>query len=590
MSEKGRKNWHPSVAQYIGKVVDQYVLVEPLGQGGMGLIFKAEQQRIKRFVAVKLLSPDHISNEVSIKRLQREATAMANLKHPHIATVFDMVISNDAHPWLIMELIEGTSLKTIIQAEGKLQPERVVNIFLQVADAMDYAHTNGLIHRDLKPDNIMLTSDVRPDFVKILDFGIAKTAESNTEALTHQGQMIGSPLYMSPEQCVGKSMPDLRTDIYSLGVILYECLTGDVPFRGQSFVETAYLKSTEQPAPFPEELKYCPQLESLTLACLAAAPDDRPASMTVVREQLEQVRRQFEGTPVNPLPVIQPSLAPVEPVAMAPVAPVAPGNPTVGDAPDDAKQSSTQTGSGTRTYRAVSSEIAKFDTTGGSKAATPSSAPANTTGGWTVPEPAEPAERPETAARTQPQPEEGALVPPSMSGQMPAAADLSSTMVSSQPALKPASGTTSSTPKSAKQLVVTGVAFAAMAVVAGGAFLAFNHQEKQPNPATAVPPPVQETLQAPTSQAPAGGASAGSQPLPANGQAATGSKPAATGNENQKRATEQRKRKSTAKKAVPVRKATPARQVQVQQQPARKRKRGLIDKIKGLRRVVDQVF
>ncbi|MFN8656221.1 MAG: serine/threonine-protein kinase [Candidatus Obscuribacterales bacterium] len=579
MSENKQPSWHPSVEQYIGKVIDQYVLVEPLGQGGMGLIFKAEQRRIKRFVAVKLLSPDHMSNEVSLKRLQREATSMANLKHPHIATLFDMVISKEAQPYLIMELIEGISLKQQLRDHGKLTPQRAVNILLQVCEAMEYAHANGLIHRDLKPDNIMLTSDVRPDFVKILDFGIAKSAEPNTEALTHQGQMIGSPLYMSPEQCVGKALPDQRTDIYSLGVILYECLTGDVPFRGQSFVETAYLKSTEQPAPFPEDLKYCPQLESITLACLAPTPDDRPASMTVVREQLEQVRRQFEGTPVNPLPVVQAAAPP--PQADAPLAAPQESAPAA-----DVAQSSTQTGSGTRSYRAVSSEVAKFDTTTGAKEVAPTAAE-KTTGGWTVP--AEPAAPPKPA----PDASESALVPPSLSGQMPNVADLSSTLVSAQPALTP-SAPAAAPARSPKQLVLTAVAFALMAVAAGGAFLAFNHQDKPVDSSKATPAPVQETLQAPAASAPSGGTSAGSNArstvIPVNEKAATGSTPAAKGTDNQKRATEQRKRKSAVKKAVPPRKAKAAQPQAQVQQPVRKRKRGLIDKIKGLRRVVDEVF
>jgi serine/threonine-protein kinase len=296
VGDNKQPSWHPSVEQYIGKVIDQYVLIEPLGQGGMGLIFKAEQRRIKRFVAVKLLSPDHMSNEVSVKRLQREATAMANLKHPHLATLFDMVISKEAQPYLIMELIEGTSLRQVLRDEGRLKPERAVTIFSQIADAMAYAHANSVVHRDLKPDNIMLCSGFRDDFVKILDFGIAKSTDiaANPESLTHQGQMIGSPLYMSPEQCIGQSAPDHRTDIYSLGVIMYEAVTGKVPIKAHSFVEIAWLKTTEQPEPFPEELRYCAQLEELTMSCLASDPEKRPASMEVVRQRLDRIRRQLD--------------------------------------------------------------------------------------------------------------------------------------------------------------------------------------------------------------------------------------------------------------------------------------------------------
>jgi|AGTN01.1.fsa_nt_gi Serine/threonine protein kinase len=285
MDENSQGTRRVNVDHYIGKTLDKYVLTESLGRGGMGLVFKAEQKRIKRFVAIKILPPARM-DEVSIKRLEREATAMGNMKHPHIATLFDFGMSEDKQPYLVMELIEGRSLKQLLKdSGGMLEADRVVAILIQICDAMDYAHANGVIHRDLKPDNVMLANDVHADFVKILDFGIAKSLDASV-SLTKTGQMVGSPVYMSPEQCTGKSVPDHRSDIYSLGSLLYECLTGVIPLKGDTYLETVYRKTNDTPDPFPAHLDDCKKLEELVFRCLQADPSKRPQSMEEVRAEL----------------------------------------------------------------------------------------------------------------------------------------------------------------------------------------------------------------------------------------------------------------------------------------------------------------
>ncbi len=267
---------------YLGRVIDKYALVSKLGTGGMGLVYRAEQLPIKRYVAIKLLSAKLIHDQVNVKRIEREAALMANLRHPNIATFHDFGIS-DGQPYLVMELISGRSLGEIIAHEKRLHPERVIAIAAQVADAMAYAHKQGLVHRDLKPDNIMLDNEHTSDYAKVLDFGIAKAAEDLS--LTQSGVLIGSPSYMSPEQCRGVKL-DLRSDIYSLGVIIYEALTGIVPCKGATLIETLTRKTMEQAPPFPPELSEWKALERLTLACLATEPEDRPPSMTIVRDAL----------------------------------------------------------------------------------------------------------------------------------------------------------------------------------------------------------------------------------------------------------------------------------------------------------------
>lgn len=292
----------------VGKVIDKYVILERLGKGGMGLVYKAQHQRIKRYAALKLLPARESRDEVSVKRLEREATAMGKLQHPAIATMYDFGMTDEGQPYIVMELMRGENLKQCLKQKGRLEAEEALAIFLQISEAMAYAHAMGLMHRDLKPENIMFAEDqkeleqadtlvtpARKAAIKVLDFGIARHTEESL-MLTRTGQIVGSASYMSPEQCSGKKPVDTRTDIYSLGVIMYEMLTGSLPYKGETFLETIYLKTTELPAPFPENLENPPGLENLVLKCLMVQPEDRPQSMEEVNAALRSIADASNAT------------------------------------------------------------------------------------------------------------------------------------------------------------------------------------------------------------------------------------------------------------------------------------------------------
>lgn len=278
----------------IDTVVGQYRILSPIGRGGMGFVFKARHEIMNRDVAIKVLSPQVATDEIGIKRIRREATAMGSLQHPGIATIFDFGVTNEGQPFIVMELIGGKTLKDLLNLEKRLDPRRAVPILARIADAMSFAHDNGVVHRDLKPQNIMITDAVEKDFVKILDFGIAKSLNESV-ILTQKGEVLGSPIYMSPEQCTGKSI-DQRSDIYALGAIMYEALTGRPPFVCSTIYETIYAKTTETPQAFQQtapDLNDLLALEELTMSCLSISPYDRPSSMSEFKLRLASASDQL---------------------------------------------------------------------------------------------------------------------------------------------------------------------------------------------------------------------------------------------------------------------------------------------------------
>ena len=212
------------MSRYIG----DYEIVDELGRGGMGVVYKAREESLQRFVAIKMLGSQLVDNESIALRFMREARAVADLNHPNVVQVF-RVDRHEDQPYFVMEYVEGESLKQLIRRENKLQPMRALQILKEVGNGLAAAHDKGVIHRDIKPENIMLT---KYGGVKVVDFGIARVEEPGTR-LTTTGMGLGTPSYISPEVCLSQEV-DQRSDIFSMGIVLFEMLTGDIPFKSDS--------------------------------------------------------------------------------------------------------------------------------------------------------------------------------------------------------------------------------------------------------------------------------------------------------------------------------------------------------------------
>ena len=277
----------------VGHTLDEkYHLEARLGVGGMGTVYRARHLLIDRPVAVKVLNSRFVEDEAARTRFRREARAAGRLQHTNAVTVTDFGESQDGYVYLVMELLEGRTLRDVLAKEAPLDVARSVALMLQVSAAVAAAHEAGIIHRDLKPANIFVVqrADV-PAVVKVLDFGIAKLAaelldEEDAQALTQVGAMIGTPRYMSPEQCDGVDLTP-AADVYSLGCILYEMLTGTVPFSGSTPLAIAMKQTSEIPRS-PREFvpSIPPALEQVVLHTLEKQPEKRPANAAEFRKEL----------------------------------------------------------------------------------------------------------------------------------------------------------------------------------------------------------------------------------------------------------------------------------------------------------------
>src|SRR5438105_9507317 len=283
----------------VGVVLDEkYRLDARLGVGGMGTVYRATHLLIERPVAVKVLNPRLVADETAKERFRREARAAGRLQHSNAVAVTDFGETEDGLVYLVMELLEGRPLREVLAHEAPLDPARAVSLMLQVAAAVEAAHEAGIIHRDLKPGNIFLVQrPTAPYVVKVLDFGIAKLAPGGHagphDTLTGTGVMIGTPRYMSPEQCDGAQLAP-ASDVYSLGVILYEMLTGQTPFTGATPLSLALKHSSESPRP-PRELVAAipPALEGVVLHALEKSPHDRPRDAGEFRRELFAVAERL---------------------------------------------------------------------------------------------------------------------------------------------------------------------------------------------------------------------------------------------------------------------------------------------------------
>src|SRR5262249_15457839 len=281
---------------------DKYRLDARVGEGGMGSGYRATHIQMEHTVAVKVLHSDLASDQVAVERFRREARAAAQIRHPNAVAVTDFgVTKNEGTAYLVMEFLEGGDLRRKIKKEKRLDCAEAIVIMSQACAALNAAHEKGIIHRDLKPDNIWLLESTNPYArVKVLDFGIAKlkaTAEASN--LTQKGMIVGTPYYMSPEHCRSEEL-DPRSDIYSLGIILYEMLAGKVPFEGSSPLQVMYKHNTEQPKPLSQvRPDIPPQIEKVVLKALEKRKEARQDSALELAEELEEALYE-SGLSVQP--------------------------------------------------------------------------------------------------------------------------------------------------------------------------------------------------------------------------------------------------------------------------------------------------
>jgi tRNA A-37 threonylcarbamoyl transferase component Bud32 len=278
-----------------GVLIDnKYQVLHAVGEGGMGTIFAGKHVALERDVAIKVMQKKAIYDDSDRERFRQEAKLLSKLMHPNIVSVHDFGETSTFY-YLIMDFVDGECLSARITKFGRVDVEDTVNMLMQLCDGLAHAHQKGILHRDLKPSNVMLVDQPgKPELVKLVDFGIAKSLNQTEEKmqLTQDGETIGSPLYMSPEQCRGEAL-DERSDIYSLGCLAYKALTGVTPFTGKNHFEI-YIKHTqEMPLPFAEvagAAKIPRALEAVLFKCLAKEPEQRFSSMLELKNALESLK------------------------------------------------------------------------------------------------------------------------------------------------------------------------------------------------------------------------------------------------------------------------------------------------------------
>lgn len=301
----------------IGSVVGDYKILLELGRGGMGVVYKAHDTTLDRNVALKIL-PRHLSGNADFaERFKREAKATAGLSHPNVVTIY-AIGEHEGHQFIAMQYVTGQNLATLIRQSGHLEPKQAMKITLQVADALAAAHRLDIVHRDINPQNIMVEESGR---ALVMDFGLAKVLNDEIE-VTKRGVLLGTPRYMSPEQCEGKET-DRRTDIYSLGVVLYEMLTGRVPFEASTHV--ALMRDiVEKPFPDPTTSSIHPPQEILQILnkMVAKRPEDRYVSAEALAADIHAFHLHDSG---QHTPSPQPTALMQTPVSQLPSSPSSPG-------------------------------------------------------------------------------------------------------------------------------------------------------------------------------------------------------------------------------------------------------------------------
>lgn len=272
--------------KYIGKILDdRYEIIELIGSGGMANVYKALCHRLNRYDAVKIMRDETAANTELRRRFRAESQAVAMLSHPNIVSVYDVSHSDDVE-YIVMELIDGITLKQYLQKKSVLDPSEVLDFTIQTAKALEHAHSKGIIHRDIKPQNIMLLKD---GMIKVADFGIASLENTVEE---NNGETVGSVHYIAPEQARGEA-PDARSDIYSLGIVMYEMLTGRLPYVGNSDVEVAVKHMNTDPVTPRDIVPSIPEeLERICLKAMNSNIDERYQSASEMLADLEEYKSQ----------------------------------------------------------------------------------------------------------------------------------------------------------------------------------------------------------------------------------------------------------------------------------------------------------
>lgn len=274
----------------------RFEVLGKIGEGGMGSVYKAREIKTDQIFAIKVLKDDLAKDAAALKRFEQEAEAARNLDHANLAAVYELEALANGTTYLIMEYVEGRSLDEILKEKERLDGKKALEIFSQVTEALAYAHEKGVIHRDVKPTNIIITDETSANpGVKVVDFGIAKVmpaANRETHNLTKTGDVFGSPNYMSPEQCLG-FMLDQRSDIYSLGATIYEALAGKTPFEGDNPIQVVMKQVNEEAPPLPSDLKSdktVERLENVVLRCLEKDQESRYQAIAELQKDLNLIK------------------------------------------------------------------------------------------------------------------------------------------------------------------------------------------------------------------------------------------------------------------------------------------------------------